>query len=451
MVEWKYTLESKLLQITPWLFTRAQIIIFALIDFFISFFIFASNLIISFPNKTLFAIAFSLIFVLSSYIFGRYNYIKISYENQFILNIIKTIIVFITTLLFIFLIGLIFNQEIYFNRVSPLLLINIFVCNLIRYFRLIQINKVFKNKSKWIFVGKKEIFNDLIEQSNIGRTKKELIYANDNYIKNLFLENIEGLIYEDINNLNSKELTVINNVQKQNKPVMSLFSWCELYLQRFPSNILIDRVLLMNNFYIPKYSYQQRIKIISEIFISLILLTLFTPLLIILCFLIWITDRGSAFYSQIRVGKNGKQFRIWKLRSMHLNAEENGIKWSSKNDKRITFIGNIIRRTRIDELPQLYSVLKGDMSLIGPRPERPEIEETLNNKIANYKLRQIIRPGISGWAQVNYPYGASIEDSKNKLSFDLYYIKNMSILLDLLIFFKTIKTIFDVKSSNPNK
>ena len=136
---------------------------------------------------------------------------------------------------------------------------------------------------------------------------------------------------------------------------------------------------------------------------------------------------------------------------MHVNAEKNGIKWSTINDERITFIGKIIRTTRIDELPQLFSVIKGDMSLIGPRPERPEIEDTLNNQISNYKIRHTIKPGISGWAQVNYPYGASIEDSKNKLSYDLFYVKNMSIFLDLLIFIKTIKTILNLKNSLPNK
>ena len=207
----------------------------------------------------------------------------------------------------------------------------------------------------------------------------------------------------------------------------------------------------MFNFCIPKYSYQQRIKFLAEILLSIILLTLSSPILIIFGFLIWITDKGPIFYSQIRVGKNGKHFRIWKLRSMHVNAEKNGIKWSTKNDERITFIGKIIRRARIDELPQLFSVMTGDMSLIGPRPERPEIEDSLNNQISNYKIRQTIKPGISGWAQVNYPYGASIEDSKNKLSYDLFYVKNISIFLDLLIFIKTIKTILNLKNSIPNK
>ena len=134
---------------------------------------------------------------------------------------------------------------------------------------------------------------------------------------------------------------------------------------------------------------------------------------------------------------------------MKIDAESKGAQWASKNDKRITNIGRIIRKTRIDELPQLLNVLIGDMSLIGPRPERPQLEDKLNEKIPNYKFRHIIKPGLSGWAQVNFPYGASISDSSEKLNYDLFYIQNKSIWLDIFIFFKTIKTIFTMYGSSP--
>ena len=132
---------------------------------------------------------------------------------------------------------------------------------------------------------------------------------------------------------------------------------------------------------------------------------------------------------------------------MKSNAEKDGIQWSKKNDSRITKVGNIIRRIRIDELPQLISVIKEEMSLIGPRPERPEIDLFLTSKIKNYNLRYNLKPGLSGWAQVNYPYGASLEDSKNKFSYDLYYIKNFSNLLDIRILFMTIKLVFNAKGA----
>ena len=129
------------------------------------------------------------------------------------------------------------------------------------------------------------------------------------------------------------------------------------------------------------------------------------------------------------------------------NAEKNGAQWSQTKDERITRVGRIIRAIRLDELPQIFSVIRGQMSLIGPRPERPEIEEKLLNTIPYYKYRNILKPGISGWAQVNYPYGSSIEDTQNKLSYDIYYINHISFLLDFLILFKTIKTVLTAKAN----
>ena len=161
-------------------------------------------------------------------------------------------------------------------------------------------------------------------------------------------------------------------------------------------------------------------------------------------------DGGPIFYSQLRNGFEGNQFKIIKLRTMITNAEKNGAQWANSEDIRITKIGLILRKLRIDELPQLLQVLSGEMSLIGPRPERPKIDIMLRKHLPNYDLRYSIKPGISGWAQVNYPYGASIEDAKLKLSYDLYYIKNFSILLDFMIFFKTLKLVLKWKRSKPN-
>ena len=134
---------------------------------------------------------------------------------------------------------------------------------------------------------------------------------------------------------------------------------------------------------------------------------------------------------------------------MYINSEIDGPRWSSKSDTRVTKVGKIIRKYRIDEIPQLISVLKGEMSLIGPRPERPEIDLKLRNIIDNYDLRYLIKPGLSGWSQVNYPYGASIKDAEMKLSFDIFYMKHFSIFLDLFIFFKTLKLVFNAEGSNP--
>ena len=134
---------------------------------------------------------------------------------------------------------------------------------------------------------------------------------------------------------------------------------------------------------------------------------------------------------------------------MRVDAEKDGPKWAQKGDSRITKIGRILRKLRLDELPQLWSVITGQMSLIGPRPERPEIEKTLIKEIPFYNYRNTIRPGLSGWAQVNYRYGASINDSKNKFSYEVFYLRNYSFLLDMLIFFKTLKLVMNLQGSDP--
>ena len=175
-------------------------------------------------------------------------------------------------------------------------------------------------------------------------------------------------------------------------------------------------------------NYQIRAKRIGDIFVSIVLIFITSPLAILIIILIFIEDQGPLFYSQIRTGINGEKINIVKFRSMKINAEKDGIQWSQKRDQRITKVGKLIRATRLDELPQLLCVLEGSMSLIGPRPERPEIEKSLLNEIPFYEYRNILKPGISGWAQVNFNYAASREDTIKKLSYDIYYINNISFL-----------------------
>lgn len=184
-----------------------------------------------------------------------------------------------------------------------------------------------------------------------------------------------------------------------------------------------------------------RVKRILDLILALILLLFAWPFILIFYVLIKLESKGPAFYSQVRTGLNDREFTIFKMRSMVTDAEKQGVQWAKSNDSRITRVGKFIRLTRIDELPQLWNVIKGDMSFIGPRPERPEIIVDLEKEIPFYRLRHLVRPGITGWAQVMYAYGASVEDSKQKLQFDLYYIKNFSFALDMQIIFKTIRVV----------
>src|SRR5207249_7684993 len=142
---------------------------------------------------------------------------------------------------------------------------------------------------------------------------------------------------------------------------------------------------------------------------------------------------------QERVGKNGRTFTLMKFRSMRVNAEKDGPVWAKTDDQRMTCVGRIIRKIRVDEIPQFWNILRGDMNFVGPRPERPHFVEQLAQEIPYYEQRHLIAPGLTGWAQIKYPYGASVEDARQKLQYDLYYIKNQSLVLDAIIMFETIK------------
>lgn len=175
--------------------------------------------------------------------------------------------------------------------------------------------------------------------------------------------------------------------------------------------------------------------------IALIGLILSLPLGVVTAILIKLDSRGPVFYKQERVGKNGRSFVLMKFRSMTMDAESDGPVWASKSDGRATRVGRIIRKVRLDEIPQFWNILRGEMSFVGPRPERPHFVAQLAQRIPYYEQRHLIAPGLTGWAQINYPYGASIEDARQKLQYDLFYIKNHSLILDAIILFETVKII----------
>ena len=170
-------------------------------------------------------------------------------------------------------------------------------------------------------------------------------------------------------------------------------------------------------------------------------LLLFLPFLPLVMILVRLSSPGPIFFRQTRVGLGGRTFQVVKFRTMRQDAEIAGAKWATKDDPRVTRLGMIMRKTRLDEVPQLWNVLKGDMGFVGPRPERPEFVPWLVEQIPYFELRHMIRPGLTGWAQVRYGYGATLEETREKLEYDLYYIKHMSLSLDLLIMFETVKTI----------
>jgi len=183
------------------------------------------------------------------------------------------------------------------------------------------------------------------------------------------------------------------------------------------------------------------IRTIAHRVVALMGAMLSLPIAIVTAILIKLESRGPVLYKQERVGKNGRTFTVMKFRSMRIDAEKDGPVWAKTDDDRTTRVGRIIRKIRVDEIPQFWNILRGDMNFVGPRPERPHFVSTLAQEIPYYEQRHLIAPGLTGWAQINYPYGASIEDARQKLQYDLFYIKNQNLALDATIMFETIKTI----------
>ena len=184
--------------------------------------------------------------------------------------------------------------------------------------------------------------------------------------------------------------------------------------------------------------FKRPIELILTILLGIILL----PVIKIIAWLILLTSRGPIIYKQKRVGRGEAEFTIYKFRTMIVEAEKDGPQFAAVKDKRSTPLGAVLRRTHLDELPQLINIFKGESSLVGPRPERPEFVNQLKKEILFYELRHLVRPGITGWAQINYRYGASVEDTYEKLQYDLYYLKNRSLILDVIILIKTLRLFF---------
>ncbi len=219
------------------------------------------------------------------------------------------------------------------------------------------------------------------------------------------------------------------------------------FFERYTNKIRLDVVqpswlFLSDGFQVS--NFKRLGKWLFDVSAVLMLLPIVIPVGLLSSFAILIESRfkGPVLYSQMRVGKNGRLFQLYKFRSMVVDAEQDGVaRWASSGDSRITRVGTFLRQSRLDEMPQLFNILKGDMSFVGPRPERPEFVEKLTEKIPYYNERHRVKPGLSGWAQIRYPYGASVEDGLEKLQYDLYYIKNYNFLLDALVLLQTAEVV----------
>jgi exopolysaccharide biosynthesis polyprenyl glycosylphosphotransferase len=208
---------------------------------------------------------------------------------------------------------------------------------------------------------------------------------------------------------------------------------------RIPVHHIHDHWIVMEQgFKLYSHELTNKIKRLIDVVLSILGLVVLAIPMVLTAIIVKLESKGPAIFKQKRVGLNEKEFTLYKFRSMCQDAEKDGAVWAQKGDVRVTRFGRFIRKVRLDELPQLWNILKGDMSLIGPRPERMVFVKELEKELPYYYLRHTVKPGLTGWAQVNYPYGATKEDALNKLEYELYYIKNMSLMLDIKIILKTI-------------
>ena len=280
--------------------------------------------------------------------------------------------------------------------------------------------------------------------NNVSKATKYLLGSYDEMEKIIEEQKIDMLvIVEEIGEENFKKyLKRIFDLKINGLKVLSYKDFNESIQKKIDITKIDEEWLLESNgFDILNNESQKNIKRVFDLIIAVILIIMTIPILLITAIIIKLESPGPIVFKQFRIGKNMKKFKIYKFRSMRIHDSGKYSKYTSNNDERVTRFGKFIRKTRIDELPQLFCVLKGTMSFVGPRPEWEELVDEYEKKIPYYNLRHLIKPGITGWAQVMYPYGECVEDAQRKLEYDIYYLKNQDFLMDILTIMKTAKIV----------
>lgn len=329
---------------------------------------------------------------------------------------------------------------------TNLVLVALFACPLLYFWRRIFFKLISRDQRliKTFIVGSSATIS-LVKNEIFGKPHLGYKIIGTHSLENLQLLSIDP----------SVELIAIERTFSMDRPVykkvfsflgssievIDLAKFIEQISGKIPINAIDESWFIEHCGHQESRSYDL-LKIFLDRIVAIALLAMLIPFAMILLPILFIVHGRPLFFKQTRTGINNKPFELYKLRTMCVDAEHNGAQWAIPSDPRVTPMGKFLRKTRLDELPQLFNIIRGDMSLVGPRPERPEIIETLlAPNIPYYDLRHLVKPGVTGWAQTRFRYGFSAEDSLEKLQYDLYYVKNKSIWLDLLIFLKTIKTI----------
>lgn len=313
-----------------------------------------------------------------------------------------------------------------------------------------------QRKQRWLVLGQGERAKFLEDDFRSAGIKGELVFVDSGIESDVRSDATDifdqlarhsgdrcsGVIIATAANLSDSVIGDLMHLRLRGVRIYDLADYYESHFFKVPVFHLKDGwFALSHGFDLLHPNMQLKLKRVVDCFVAVILGILSFPLLLIVALLVKVSSRGPAFYNQKRTGLSGKEFCLHKFRTMDKDAEIEGPQWARPGDPRITRTGRLLRVTRVDELPQLWNVIRGEMSFVGPRPERPEFNRQLEKDIPYYELRYLVKPGITGWAQVMYPYGSSVEDARQKLQYDLYYIKNYSLLLDLLIAIKTVRVV----------
>jgi exopolysaccharide biosynthesis polyprenyl glycosylphosphotransferase len=316
------------------------------------------------------------------------------------------------------------------------------------FYRLLmnQVYKKAKANADWLFVVNDSIQNTLLDDLKKNAfTGKVTVLPESKWAQlDTYLDKAWNslVVATTSNELNHNLGPTLMQARFSGQPVQDLSNFYEGTWRKVPIYYLEhDWFVMSEGFGLIHNPIGLRVKRLADVLLSTLLLLITWPFMLLTALAVKLESPGPAIYCQVRTGKSGEDFVIYKFRSMRSDAEKDGAQWASAKDSRVTKVGRFIRLTRLDELPQLWNVFRGDMSFVGPRPERPEFNQDLEKKIPFYNLRHLVRPGITGWAQVLYPYGASVEDAKEKLQYDLFYIKNYSLFLDMMIVLKTISVV----------
>jgi len=380
-----------------------------------------------------------LIWLIVLYIFGLYDFISIRKNIELFPRLGEAVAINLFIGAFFFYFVPFFGIYPKINLLIDIIVFTLFIFLWRRFF--CNISSLYHQNVA--FLGKNYLVDNLIKkfesQPHLGYKFIGFLDNKKHLLRQIKSKKVDILVIAE--NLTDKLIEELYISLPLKITIIDISNFYESVFKKIPINF-IDQQWFLKNLKEGEKKVYDKIKRFEDIIFGTIILLLTIPFWIIFPILIKAEDKGTVFYKQKRVGKNNKVFWLWKFRSMRPDSEKRGAQWAKKEDDRITKIGKFLRRSHLDEIPQMINVIKGDISLVGPRPERPPFVKKLEKEIPYYNLRHIIKSGFTGWAQINFRYARSIEDSHEKFQYDLYYIKNRSFSLDLACLLKTFQIFF---------